>query len=158
MSAQADAAIVEARVRAYDRAATAKARSRKLGTRIAEARARHEVLRERTAELRHACRVQRATGHTVRTRWRGSPALGQFLVEGLVDGELVAAVWSDGRLDCDDRLRARALILVDLEEEFVYTDPPRCFIATLEGPPIAVALTLIRACDRVTRIVLAPAA
>jgi hypothetical protein len=34
--------------------------------------------------------------------------------------------------------------------------PPRCCIASLEGPPIAVALTLIRACDQVTRIVLAP--
>jgi hypothetical protein len=50
-----------------------------------------------------------------------------------------------------------ARLLVDLEEEFVYDDPPRCFLATLEGPPIAVALTLIRACDRVTRITLAPA-
>jgi hypothetical protein len=99
-----------------------------------------------------------AHGDVVIAETRGNPAVGRFLVEGLVDGELVAAAWADGRLDCDDQLRARALILVDLEEEFVYTDPPRCFIASLEGPPIAVALTLIRACDRVTRIVLAPEA
>jgi hypothetical protein len=29
-------------------------------------------------------------------------------------------------------------------------------MASLSGPPIAVALTMIRACDRVTTIVLAP--
>jgi hypothetical protein len=74
----------------------------------------------------------------------------------MVDGEAVGASWADGRLACDELLRSRALLLVDLEEEFVYSDPPRCFIASLDGPPIAVALTMIRACDRVTRIVLAP--
>jgi hypothetical protein len=79
------------------------------------------------------------------------------MIQGLVDGQEVSAAWSGGRLACDERLRTRALLLVDLEEKFVYDDPPRCFLATLEGPPIAVALTLIRACDRVTRIMLAPA-
>jgi hypothetical protein len=84
-------------------------------------------------------------------------SVGRFAIRGLVDGCAVGATWSDGRLACDERLRDRALLLVDLEEEFVYDDdPPRCFVASLEGPPIALALTLIRACDRVTRIMLAP--
>jgi hypothetical protein len=86
----------------------------------------------------------------------GDGSVGRFAIQGLVDGSEVRASWSGGLLACDERLRTRALFLVDLEEEFVYDDPPRCFIASLEGPPIAVALTLIRACDRVTRIALAP--
>jgi hypothetical protein len=86
----------------------------------------------------------------------GEASVGCFTIQGLVDGSEVQAAWSDGRLACDERLRTRALLLVDLEEEFVYDDPPRCFVASLEGPPIVVALTLIRACDLVTRIVLAP--
>jgi hypothetical protein len=84
--------------------------------------------------------------------------MARFEIEGLLDGREVRAVWSGGRLACDETLLARALLLVDLEEEFVYDDPPRCFVATVEGPPIAVALTLIRACDRVTCISLTPAA
>jgi hypothetical protein len=74
----------------------------------------------------------------------------QFTVEGVVDGRPVSARWSDGRLHCDEPLRERALFLVDLGEELVYTDPPRRFAATLTGRPVAIALTLLRACDRVT--------
>jgi hypothetical protein len=102
-----------------------------------------------SGELRERARRQYHAGS-------GLPSVGRFLIDGLVDGRPVSAGWSDGRLSCDDDLRARALLLVDLEEEFVYDDPPRVFIATLEGPLIAVALTLIRACDRVTRIMMAP--
>jgi hypothetical protein len=112
-------------------------------------------VRDRAATLRRAGRVQRASRQ--RTRWSGRGSVGGFVVEGLVEGHEVRAVWSGGRLACDERLRTRALLLVDLEEEFVYDDPPRRFIASLEGPPIAIALTLIRACDRVTVIMLAPA-
>jgi hypothetical protein len=86
----------------------------------------------------------------------GDGSVGRFAIQGLVDGSEVHATWSYGLLACDERLRDRAMLLVELEEEFVYDDPPRCFLASLEGPPIAVALTLIRACDRVTRLMLAP--
>jgi hypothetical protein len=148
MSARAEMATAAARSRIRQRVAVTVARSRALGAQIAEIRAVNELLAERALALRHACRLQRSR--------RGGPAVGRFTVEGLVDGEAVRASWADGRLACDELLRSRALLLVDLEEEFLYSDPPRCFIASLDGPPIAVALTMIRACDRVTRIMLAP--
>jgi hypothetical protein len=152
MSAEADVATTAGRSRLRNRAALAVARSRTLGVRIAEIRAQHDLLVEHALRLLHACRVQRSR----RAGERGAPAVGRFLVEGVIDGDEVNASWVDGRLTCDDALRVRALILVDLGEEFLYADPPRCFIASLDGPPIAVALTMIRACDRVTKIVLAP--
>jgi hypothetical protein len=148
MSAQAEMAIAAARIRVRQRVAVAVARSKALGAQIGEVLAENELLTERALDLLHACRLQRSR--------RGGPAVGRFTVEGMVDGEEVRASWADGRLACDELLRSRALLLVDLEEEFVYSDPPRCFIASLDGPPIAVALTMIRACDRVTRIMLAP--
>jgi hypothetical protein len=148
MSAQAEMATAAGRIRVRQRVAAAVARSRALGAQIAEVRTENELLTERALDLLHACRLQRSR--------RGGPAVGRFTVEGVVDGEAVRASWADGRLACDELLRSRALLLVDLEEEFLYSDPPRCFIASLDGPPIAVALTMIRACDRVTRIVLAP--
>jgi hypothetical protein len=152
MSAEADVVTIEGRSRVRRQAKLVVARSASLGVRIAAIRAVRDLLFEHASQLRHACRVQRSR----RTGDRAAPAVGRFLVEGVVDGEEVSASWVAGRLACDDLLRARALLLVDLEEEFVYSDPPRCFIASLAGPPIAVALTMIRACDRVTRIVLAP--
>jgi hypothetical protein len=96
----------------------------------------------------------RGTVMTVRLP-RGTDAasahgLVDFTIEGVVEGRAVCAHWSHGRLRCDERLRARALVLVDLGEELIYTDPPRRFAATLEGRPVAIALTLLRACDRVT--------
>jgi hypothetical protein len=72
-----------------------------------------------------------------------------FSVEGIVDGGRVSAKWANGGLRCDEALRDRALFLVDLGEELVYAEPPRRFQATLTGRPVAVALTLLRACDRV---------
>jgi hypothetical protein len=148
MSAQAEMATAAGRIRVRQRVAAAVARSRALGAQIAEVRTENELLTERALDLLHACRLQRSR--------RGGPAVGRFTVEGMVDGEAVRASWADGRLACDELLRSRALLLVDLEEEFLYSDPPRCFIASLDGPPIAVALTMIRACDRVTRILVAP--
>ena len=75
-----------------------------------------------------------------------------FRVEGVIDGEQVAAHLHDGQLECDEPLRDRALFLVDLREELVYSCPPRRFEATLDGRPVAVALTLLRACDRVVAL------
>jgi hypothetical protein len=152
MSAEAYLATSEGRAQVRNRATLAVARSRSLAFRIAAIREEHDLLVEHSLQVRHAIRLQRARS----AGDRGAPAVGGFLVEGVVDGDEVSASWAEGRLVCDDALRTRALLLVDLEEEFLYSDPPRCFIASLSSPPIAVALTLIRACDRVTRIVLAP--
>jgi hypothetical protein len=79
--------------------------------------------------------------------------LAGFRLEGVVDGETVVASWSRGRLLCDPALYDRALFLVDLGERLIYTNPAREFLATLDGPPIAVALTLLRSCDRITGFV-----
>jgi len=150
MGAEVDAAILAVAARVRDAAARAVARARALGVRVAKARRGRQALVERATTPRHASPVERA-------HWTRGESVSRFMIQGLVDGQEVSAAWSGGRLACDERLRTRALLLVDLEEKFVYDDPPRCFLATLEGPPIAVALTLIRACDRVTRIMLAPA-
>jgi hypothetical protein len=73
-----------------------------------------------------------------------------FTVEGVIEGQPVRARWRNGQLRCDPALHERALLLVGLSEELVYTDPPTRFAATLDGRPVAIALTLLRACDRVT--------
>jgi hypothetical protein len=155
MTAELGAAVVRARARVRDSTARAFARASALGVRVVEARRRQEALVQHAATLRRASRAERARSR--RIHWSRHQSVDRFVVEGLIDGQEVRAAWSGRRLACDESLLARALLLVDLEEEFVYDDPPRCFVATVEGPPIAVALTLIRACDRVTRISLAPA-
>jgi hypothetical protein len=68
----------------------------------------------------------------------------------VIDQQVVRAVWSDGRLCCDRLLDARARVLVDLGAEFSSDDPPRRYYASLQAPPVAVLLTLTRACDRIT--------
>ena len=60
------------------------------------------------------------------------------------------AVWSDGQLCCDRLLDARARLLVDLGVELSSDDPPRRYNASLQAPPVAVLLTLIRGCARIT--------
>jgi len=52
-----------------------------------------------------------------------------------------------GQLSCDRLLASRARLLVDLGVEFSCQDPPRRFLASLQAPPVAVLLTVMRACD-----------
>lgn len=68
----------------------------------------------------------------------------------MIDHQLVRAIWTEGQLSCDRLLEARARLLVDLGAEFRSDDPPRCYQASLQAPPVAVLLTLIRACDLTT--------
>ena len=68
----------------------------------------------------------------------------------MIDEQVVRAVWTEGRLRCDRLLGARAQLLVDLSAEFRSDDPPRHYHASLQAPPVAVLLTLIRACDLTT--------
>jgi hypothetical protein len=70
----------------------------------------------------------------------------------VIDEQVVRAVWTDGRLTADRLLAARARMLVDLGAEFRSEDPLRRYRASLQAPPIAVLLTLIRACDLATVI------
>jgi hypothetical protein len=88
---------------------------------------------------------QRRHGHRV-------GPLAWFGVEGMIEEQVVRAVWSDGQLTCDRLLGSRAQMLVDLGVELRADDPPRRFAASLQAPPVAVLLTLTRACDLATMI------
>jgi hypothetical protein len=124
-------------------------------------RGRQQLAVERARVLSSTAFVLRAAAKAQRDRYLSDQAprnpggssatreLVGFAVEGVVDGQPVSAHLTNGLLDCDELLRDRALFLVDLGEELIYADPPRRFEATLSGRPVAVALTLLRACDRV---------
>jgi hypothetical protein len=85
----------------------------------------------------------------------GAASLDGFEVEGLIDGQPVGATLTRGQLACDPALWVRAQLLVDLGE--VFSDEAGCprYVASLDGPDVAVALTLLRACDRVVGFSLA---
>jgi hypothetical protein len=67
----------------------------------------------------------------------------------MIDGQPVVATWTQGRLVCDPALLDRAELLIDLQEVFCDEAGRPRYVASLDGPDIAVALTLLRACDRV---------
>ena len=102
----------------------------------------------------HASQVRLARQRVARQRRHGHRVgpLAWFGVEGMLEEQVVRAVWSDGQLSCDQLLGSRAQLLVDLGAEFRADDPPRRFAASLQAPPVAVLLTLIRACDLATMI------
>jgi hypothetical protein len=100
----------------------------------------------------HRSRLKLARQRVGRQRRRGQAVgpLAWFAVEGVIGEQVVRAVWTEGRLCCDRLLGARARLLVDLGAEFRGDDPPRRYHASLQAPPVAVLLTLIRACDLTT--------
>jgi hypothetical protein len=102
----------------------------------------------------HASQVRVARQRVARQRRHGHRVgpLAWFGVEGVIEEQVVRAVWSDGQLTCDRLLGSRAQLLVDLGAEFRADDPPRRLAASLQAPPVAVLLTLIRACDLATMI------
>jgi hypothetical protein len=77
-----------------------------------------------------------------------------FSVEGTIEGEVVGAVYGDGLLVADPTLLARAEIVVALGDRFEDDDVD--LAASLAGPPEAVLLTLIRACDAPTVVHIDP--
>jgi hypothetical protein len=125
----------------------------------AGARARRQVLLQRrqqeaVATARAVCHPSQlllARQRVQRQRRQGQQVgpLAWFGVQGVIDQQVVRAVWSDGQLCCHRLLGARARLLVDLAAEFRSDDPPRRYNASLQAPPVAVLLTLIRACDRI---------
>lgn len=71
-----------------------------------------------------------------------------FLVGGLVDGAEAEATFENGRLRCPDVVLHRAQMVVAMGETF--SDPDSGTVAaTLDGPPGAVLLTVMRAFSRV---------
>jgi hypothetical protein len=126
-----------------------------LATSAALAR-RHVILRRRHQEsmasarrICHTARVNQARRRAAAERRRGrDPGMpAWFAVEGVIADQPVRAVWSDGQLHCDRLLEARARVLVDLGAEFGADDVQRRYRASLQAPPAAVLLTVIRACD-----------
>jgi hypothetical protein len=122
---------------------------------------RHVVLERRQQEavaaaraICHASQLHLARHRVGRQRCRGLQVgpLAWFGVEGRIGERVVRAVWADGRLTCDRLLASRAQLMVDLGAELICHDPPRRFMASLQAPPMAVLLTLIRACDLATVI------
>jgi hypothetical protein len=96
-----------------------------------------------------ACSLSRAR------RFQSRAHLRYVVVRGLVEGQPVSAiVRARGQLMADPALLDRARLLVSLGETF---DHGR-IAATLTDSHLAVALTLIRACDRVLAIEVGPAA
>ena len=102
----------------------------------------------------HASQVFLARQRVARQRRQGHRVvpLAWFGIEGMIEEQVVRAVWSDGQLTCDRLLSSRAQLLVDLGADFRADDPPRRFVASLQAPPVAVLLTLIRACELATMI------
>lgn len=74
-----------------------------------------------------------------------------FTMIGVLDGARVGASYAHGQLACDAPLRAVAELLVDLTERFEDPGSPD-LVATIEGDPLAMLLTLMRACDRIVSI------
>jgi hypothetical protein len=100
----------------------------------------------------HRSQLQLARQRVGRQRRQGQEVgpLAWFAVQGVIDQQVVRAIWTEGQLCCDRLLGARARLLVDLGAEFRSDDPPRRYHASLQAPPVAVLLTLIRACDLTT--------
>jgi hypothetical protein len=122
---------------------------------------RHVVLERRHQEavaaaraIRHSSRQSLARVQVARQRRQGHQVgpLAWFAIQGVIEEQVVRAVWADGQLTCDRLLRCRARLLVDLGAQLGCDDPPRRLLASLQAPPIAVLLTLIRACDLATVI------
>jgi hypothetical protein len=123
-----------------------------LAERLVVLQRRHQEAVATARAVRHQAQVDQARRWVASERRRGGGPgpLAWFAIEGVIDDRVVRASWVAGRLSCDQQLRSRARSLVDLGAEFVSEDPPRRFLASLQAPPVAVLLTLIRACDRLT--------
>jgi hypothetical protein len=74
-----------------------------------------------------------------------------FRLHGVVNGHPVRAFLGRGRLAVDEELRNQASALVAMGEVIQCEDVPLAVTATLDGSPVAILLTLIRACDRVVK-------
>ena len=150
----ADQAVVLIHRRAVrDQAEQAMATSTMLVERCLRAVAQSLAVRGQAAEgyadARNARQVAADRRRAATTGLDGTSSLDGFQVQGLIDGQPVGATLTCGRLVCDPALRARAELLVDLHEVFSDEAGRPRYVASLTGPDVAVALTLLRACDRV---------
>ena len=88
-----------------------------------------------------------------RARLRRTSGKPWFTVRGILDERLTTAHWSPGFLDCEPELVRRAQVVVSLGETFASVEVPGEVVeASLEQPPIAVLLTIMRALSTVTAV------
>jgi hypothetical protein len=136
-----------------DRAATLAATAA-LARRQVLLQRRHQEAVATARAVCHRSQLVLARQRVRRQRRQGQRAgpLAWFAVQGEIDQQVVRAVWADGQLCCDRLLDARARLLVNIGAEFRSDDPPRRYLASLQAPPVALLLTLIRACDLITEM------
>ena len=136
-----------------DRAATL-AHTAALARQQVRLQRRHQEAVATARALCHRSQLELARQRVQRQRRHGIEVgpLAWFAVQGVINDQVVRAVWVEGRLRCDRLLGARARLLVDLGAEFRSNDPPRRYHASLQAPPVAVLLTIIRACDLTTEL------
>ena len=72
-----------------------------------------------------------------------------FHLVGTVDRQTVQATCDGRNLRCDQELWHRAQVVAALGDEFRDTTSGRRLQACTEGPPLAIMLTLMRACDTI---------
>lgn len=94
-----------------------------------------------------AARIQAAARHT---RAQCFPERRSFSLDGMVDGVPVRAVIRDGEVFASERLLRRADLVARVDEQVRTTRGE--LRAGISGPPEAVMVTLIRACDRPVRM------
>jgi hypothetical protein len=83
----------------------------------------------------------------------GRPEEAWFTVRGIVDGVPTVARWSPTYLDCDGELLRRATVIVALGESFTTPSAAGQVVhASLDAPPIAVLLTIMRAFSSVNAV------
>jgi hypothetical protein len=97
---------------------------------------RHQEAVAAARAICHSSRQSLARVRVVRQRRQGQQVgpLAWFAVQGVIDEQVVRAVWTDGQLTCDRPLRCRAKLLADLGAQFDCDDPPRRFLASLQTP------------------------
>jgi len=142
---------------------------RRLVSRVAEAASRSDALRQHAARLGEANRTVRieagrrrlASADDRQRRAARQAATGEVVLEGVIDGRVVAAHWRAGDLSGDPELLERARIVVTLGDRWTLDSEdgadaldadPVVVLASLAGPPVAVALTLMRACGSVRHV------
>ncbi|HKH04234.1 MAG TPA: hypothetical protein VKA65_03645 [Acidimicrobiales bacterium] len=88
---------------------------------------------------------------------RTASAFAGFTITGVIDGDTVEARWIPPvGLVCSPAWRRRAEVVVALGDTFDAGHTSPSIAATLDDDPTAVALTLLRALDRVTSVRLPP--
>ena len=138
----------ERRARAVAAAERLSSAARALLATAAELRSRATELRIAASETRFR---QTCGGATPLARVDEGEAW--FTVRGIVDGRTTRAQWAPGHLDCDHQLMQRAEVVVAMGERFSTPWSPAASLpASIEGPPVAVLLTVMRAFSRVTSV------